>query len=188
MVLGSCGSRVHLMPLPPQPTAPFPLVTKARAKSQAALGHITLWPLSKDGLRRFPKIFLCWGQECKWKPLALILGFVTCPQRFLLAFIPRSIFIQCILISKYDLKDSILQNWVIFFFLNTTPFNWTRISRERYIPINHDRAAFSRPVVWTIINHMSFCTQRTKVNYRPAQWSMRYTQHLRYTVANFRVF
>lgn len=114
MVLGRCGSWVQLLPPSPQPTAPFPLVTETCAESQAALGHLTLWPLGRDGLRRFPKIFLCWGQECKWKPLALTLVFAVCPHGLLLVFISQSIFIQCILISKSDLKNSIFQNWAIY--------------------------------------------------------------------------
>lgn len=133
MVLGRHGSRVPLMCPSPQPPAPFPLVTQACAESQAALGHITLWPLGRDSLRRFPRILLCWGQECEWNLLALILGFAMCPQCLLLAFVPQSSFGQCILIPKSDLKNSVFQNWAIY--PNITPYNWTTVTREHYRPI-----------------------------------------------------
>lgn len=73
-------------------------------QSQAASGHIALWPLGRGGLRRFPKISLRRvRRELVWMETP---GSDTglchvCPQRLLLAFVPQSIFIQCILISKY---------------------------------------------------------------------------------------
>lgn len=152
-------------------------------ESQATLGHATFWPLARAGLRRFPQIFFGWSQDYQWKPLALILNL--CLQHLLLAFILQSTFIQCIPTLKCEIKNSVFQNWAIC--PNTNHIAELELAGSIIYSYIHDRAAFSRPVVWMIINHTSFSTQRTKVNYRPAQWSMRYTQHLRSTVANFRV-
>lgn len=170
-MLGRCGRRVHLV-------SPW-------VESQATLGHATFWPLARAGLRGFPKIFFGCSQDYEWKPLALSLSLALCLQCLLLPLILQSTFIQCILILKSEIKNSIFQNWGIC--PNINHIAKLELAGSIIYSYIHDRAAFSRPVVWMIINHMSFSTQRTKVNYRPAQWSMRYTQHLRYTGANFRV-